>query len=82
MTVSAALIKHTCDRCGTTMEFTVEDEVLQPKHYPHNWQHVKLGQTGAEIDLCNECNDKLLVWMEEKGANNMPQATHKKMEVL
>jgi len=65
-------IKHICDRCGESIESpTGVDEAIW---YPQEWQHIRLGQTGAELDLCTDCNVELLTFMTAKGAINMGDA--------
>lgn len=71
-------IKHTCDRCG---EF-IEKESENGSWYPSDWQLVTLGQTGAKLDLCNECNKKLCGFLSEKGGDNMKLACFKDSRVI
>ena len=79
------ILKHSCDRCGTYIEMEVggiEDPYGSSGRFPSNWQHIHLGQTGATIDLCDECNENLSMFLSEKGAVDMDLATHNKREVL
>lgn len=68
--------KHTCDRCGNSLE---NSGILA---YPKDWQELTLAQTGAVLDLCDECNNELLTFLSEKGGENMKLATHKVEMVL
>ena len=72
------VLKHTCDRCGNS----IEKDILSIKWYPMDWQHITLGQTGATLDLCDTCNNDLLDFLAEKGAIDMCKATHNMREPL
>lgn len=63
-------VTHICDRCGNSITF----EYTDTPRYAHDWQAIKLGQTGAELDLCNNCNLDLYKFMVDKGATNMKSA--------
>ena len=63
-------IKVVCDRCGNSVE--MENKPLE--WFPSDWQHMILGQTGAELDMCNNCNENLLHFMEVDGASGMKEA--------
>ena len=75
---SISSLKHICDRCGNSLEITVTGSNI----YPRDWQHITLGQTGAELDLCNDCNAVLFNFMVGEGANGMEEALFNKREVL
>lgn len=61
------LVKHVCDKCGNSET----KEVQTGTWYPKEWQHISLGQTGAELDLCEACNHQLITFLEMDGASNM-----------
>ena len=77
---SITTIKHICSRCGNSIE--VELPTLSRGLYPPTWQHIVLGQTGAELDLCDTCNKHLLSFLEDEGATGMSEACINKREVL
>ena len=79
MTSKVTIIKHVCDRCGNSEEFKVKHNI---ELYPKDWQHVELGQTGATLDLCDECNTKLYEFLKEEGATNMSLACFRDKEVF
>lgn len=61
-----SVVKHVCDKCGSS----IEKDISAP-WYPKEWQHISLGQTGAELDLCEACNHQLVTFLEMDGASNM-----------
>ena len=78
-------VKHICNRCGTSVEMEsggFKDPLNQRGRFPSTWQHIQLGQTGAQLDLCDECNAKLVIWLGEEGASNMKEACINEREVL
>ena len=76
--MTTSFLKHICDRCGTSLEI----EVVNIGLYPKDWQHLTLGQTGAELDLCGGCNDDLVTYMNEFGATNMVNALINERDTL
>ena len=72
-------VKHICDRCGNSEERSV---LHMDTWYPTKWQHVTLGQTGAQLDLCENCNLVLADWLQQEGATNMLDACVNKRETL
>ena len=78
--MTESVIKHTCDRCGNTL--TKDNLVVDTLWYPNDWQHIQLGQTGAHLDICDVCNEELVMFLESKGASNMKEACINNREVL
>ena len=72
------ITRQTCDRCGKWEER--KDNILMV--YPPNWQYLSFGQTGAKLDLCATCNEKLAVWLSDEGADNMRAACVNDRELL
>jgi len=79
--MTTKLIKHICDRCGESAEVEVGSDPLAT-WYPNDWQHIQLGQTGAQLDLCVSCNLDLLGFLSEYEATGMEDAVINKREVL
>ena len=61
------LYKTICDRCGVSI--TQETPAEVPK-----WNAIKFENTGAELDICEYCNNSLLEYLNEEGADNMQKA--------
>lgn len=72
------LIRHVCDKCGNFEE----KETDVATWYPRDFNHISLGQTGATIDLCADCNHQLVIFLEMDGATNMKLACINEREVL
>lgn len=76
-------LKHICDRCGASLEVDSEQDFNTSEFpYPKEWQLVKLGQTGAHLDLCEACNKDLYAFLVEKDASNMQEAVFKDRRVI
>ena len=67
--------KHICDRCGNFVQ-------LPREIYPKDWQNISLGQTGANIDLCENCNKLLYKFLSDEGALNMDKACFNDRNIL
>ena len=83
--MTTKVIKNVCDRCGESTEIEVggiDDPLSSRGNYPNDWQHIQLGQTGAQLDLCVSCNLDLLGFLEEKEATGMENAVINKRELL
>ena len=74
--------KNICDRCGEFIEIEEASDPLGLRPYPPKWQNITLGQTGANLDLCEACNCKLFDFLVEEEASNMDKACFNKREVL
>ncbi len=75
-------LKHVCDRCGNSVVKDDQDEWGNHEWYPQDWQHINLGQTGANLDLCAECNEDLFLFLSAKEADSMDKACFNKREVI
>ncbi len=82
MMSSIQYIKHVCDRCGTSVTKDTGSDPLSYSSYLADWQHLKLGQTGASLDLCSDCNVELFEFLAKKNARGMEEACFNKKEVL
>lgn len=72
------LIRHVCDKCWNFEE----RETGVAEWYPRDFNHICLGQTGATVDLCADCNYQLVTFLEMDGATNMKLACINDREVL
>jgi len=73
-----SVVKHVCDRCGNSLE----KETDVGTWYPRDFNHISLGQTGASLDLCENCNHQLVTFLEAEGATNMKLACVNEKQVL
>ena len=76
--MTVVTVKHVCDRCGASISRDTDNN----NWFPKDWQNIRLGQTGANIDLCNCCNDELFEFLSDRGAEGMGEACYNKGEVL